>query len=190
MARSSRQTAVGDEPTVTKDTIQQYNRSTTSPLARSSTPRPTNPQSVQYSTHLLLLQSSVFPALCTAVYAAVVEQWASNPEVDGALCGRPWHPLHTQAICGGGDRSRLLTLGTTEPFACRCPNVNKMLQMFDKKSQSVIQVAHTFCDQISSHLKKKTTTNASLRLYQIVICRKKRQKKSMFKTPLTANVPT
>ena len=68
-----------------------------------------------------------------AVYAAVVEQWASNPEVDGAFCGRPWHPLHTQAICGGVDRSRLLTLGTTEPFACRCPDVNKMLQMFDKK---------------------------------------------------------
>ena len=121
------------EPTVTKYAIQQYNSSATSALARSSTPRPTNPQSVQYSTHLLLLQSSVFPALCTAVYAAVVEQWASNPEVDGAFCGRPWHPLHTQAICGGGDRSRLLTLGTTEPFACRCPNVNKMLQMCEKK---------------------------------------------------------
>ena len=71
-------------------------------------------------------ETPVFPALCTAVYAAVVEQWASNPEVDGAFCGRRWHPLHTQAICGGGDRSRLLTLGTTEPFACRCPNVNKM----------------------------------------------------------------
>ncbi|CAN0186395.1 unnamed protein product, partial [Ascophyllum nodosum] len=36
---------------------------------------------------------------------------ASNPEVDGAFCGRPWHPLLTQAICGGGDRSRLLKLG-------------------------------------------------------------------------------
>ena len=119
-----------------------------------------------------------------AVYAAVVEQWASNPEVDGAFCGRPWHPLHTQAICGGVYRSRLLTLGTTEPFACRCPDVNKMLQMFDKKSQSVIQVAHTFGGQISSHFFTKNTTNASLCLYQIVICRKKRQKKSMFKTPL------
>ena len=188
MARSSKQTAVGDEPTVTKDTIQQYNSSATSVLARSSTPRPTNPQSVQYSTHLLLLQSSVFPALYTAVYAAVVEQWASNPEVDGAFCGRPWHPLHTQAICGGGDRSRLLTLGTTEPFACRCPNVNKMLQMCEKKN--------TKCDSSRSHflrsdqftLFKKTTTDASLRLYQIVICRKKRQKKSMFKRPLTTIV--
>ena len=184
MTRSSRQTAVGDEPTVTKDTIQQYNSSATSALARSSAPRPTNPQSVQYNTHLLLLQSSVlFPALCTAVYAAVVEQWASNPEVDGAFCGRPWHPLHTQAICGGGDRSCLLTLGTTEPFACRCLNVNKMLQMCDKKSQSVIEVAHTFGGQISSHFFKKTTTNASLRLYQIVICRKKRKKKPCLKRP-------
>ena len=170
---------------MTKDTIQQYNSSATSALARSSTPRPTNPQSVQYSTHLLLLQSSVFPALCTAVYAAVVEQWASNLEVDGAFCGRPWHPLHTQAICGGGDRSRLLTLGTTEPFACRCPNVNKMLQMCEKKSRSVIQLAHTFGGQISSYFFKKTTTNALLRLYQIVICRKKRQKKNMFKTTLS-----
>ena len=160
------------------------NSSATSALAHPSTPRPTNPQSVQYSTHLLLLQSSVFPALCTAVYAAVVEQCASNPEVDGAFCGRPRHPLHTQAICGGGDRSRLLTLGTTEPFACRCPNVNKMLQMCEKKSQSVIQLAHTFGGQISSNFKKKTTTNASLRLYQIMICRKKRQKKVCLKRPL------
>ena len=100
------------------------------------------------------------------------------------FCGRPWHPLHIQAICGSGDRSRLRTLGTTEPFACRCPNVNKMLQMCDKKI--------TKCDSSRSHfwrsdqftLFKKTTTNASLRLYQIVICRKKRQKKSMFTTPL------
>ena len=71
-------------------------------------------------------ETPVFPALCTAVYAAVVEQWASNPEVDGAFFGRRWHPLHTQAINVDGDRSRLLTLGTTEPFACCCPNVNKM----------------------------------------------------------------
>ena len=48
----------------------------------------------------------------------------------------------------------------------------------------MIQVAHTFGGQISSHFLKKTTTSTSLCLYQIVICRKKRQKKSMFKTPL------
>ena len=53
----------------------------------------------------------------------------------------------------------------------------KCFKCVTKKSQSGIQVAHTFCDQISSHFFKKTTTNASLRLYQIVICRKKRQKK-------------
>ena len=151
------------------------------PLLSPAHPHPDPPTLNPYSTALTCYfynQSSVlFPALCTAVYSAVVEQWASNPEVDGAFCGRPWHPLHTQAICGGGDRSRLLTLGTTEPFACRCPNVNKMLQMCEKKSQSVIQVAHTFGGQISSHFFKKATTNVSLRLYQIVICRKKRQKK-------------
>ena len=61
----------------------------------------------------------------------------------------------------------------------------KCFKCVTKKSRSVIQVAHTFCDQISSHFFKKTTTNASLRLYQIVLCRKKRQKKSMFKTPLS-----
>ena len=71
-------------------------------------------------------ETPVFPALCTAVYAAVVEKWASNPEVDGAFCGRRWDPLHTQAIYVGGDRSRLLTLGTTDPFVCRCPYVTKM----------------------------------------------------------------
>ena len=185
MTRSSRQTAVGDEPTVTKDTIQQYNSSATSALARSSTPRPTNPQSVQYSTHLLLLQSSVlFPALCTAVYVAVVEQWASNPEVDGAFCGRPWHPLHTQAICGGGDRSRLLTLGTTEPFACRCPNVNKMLQMCDKKSQSVIQVPHTFGGQISSHFKKKNYDKCLTTFVSNCDLSQKETKKACLKRPL------
>ena len=60
----------------------------------------------------------------------------------------------------------------------------KCFKCLTKKSQSVIQVAHTFGGQISSHFFTKNTTNASLRLYQIVICRKKRQKKSMFKTPL------
>ena len=89
--------------------------------------------------------------IVSTVYAPVVEQWASNPEVDGAFCGLPWHSLQTQAICGGGDCSRLLTLSTTEPFACRCPNVNKMLQMCEKKSRSVIQLAQTFGGQISSH---------------------------------------
>ena len=187
MARSSRQTAVGDEPTVNKYTIQQYNSSATSALACSSTPRPTNPQSVQYSTHLLLLQSSVFPALCTAVYAAVVEQWASNPEVDGAFCGRPWHPLHTQAICGGGDRSRLLTLGTTEPFACRCPNVNKMLQMCDKKIPK--------CDSSRSHFLRSDQFTLFQKNYDKCLTTfvsncdlsQKETKKSMFKTPLKVN---
>ena len=64
----------------------------------------------------------------------------------------------------------------------------KCFKCVTKKSQRVVQVAHTFCDQISSHLKKKTTTNASLRLYQIVICRKKRQKKACLKRPLIQGV--
>ena len=56
-------------------------------------------------------------------------------------------------------------------------------QMCAKKSRSVIQLAHTFRVQTSSQLKKKTTKNATLRLSQIVICRKKRQKKTCLKRP-------
>ena len=133
---------------------------------------------------LLLLQSSVFPALCTAVYAAVVEQWASNPEVGGAFCGRPWHPLHTQAICGGGARSRLLTLGTTEPFACRCPNVNKMHLKRVKKNHKVgsnsltllaVKSVHSF---FKKHDKCLTTFVSNCDMSQ------KETKKACLKRPL------
>ena len=62
-------------------------------------------------------------------------------------------------------------------------------QLCEAKSRSVKQLAHTFGGQISSQFFLNTTTNASLRLSQIVICRIKRQKNTCLKRPIFSCFP-